>query len=90
MIKIITEDANNALVPDTDSPLTISSQVALNLEGEWNAIRGYDLLLQYFKDLDDKESVAHIEEIISDEKNHAELLRGIMLKYDGEIPVAED
>lgn len=90
MIKIITEDANNALIPDTDSPLTISSQIALNLEGEWNAIRGYDLLLQYFKDLDDKESVAYIEEIISDEKQHSQLLQSIMKKYDGDIPVAED
>lgn len=90
MIKIITEDANSALVPDADSPLTIASQIALNLEGEWNAIRGYDLLLQYFKDLGDEESAAHVEEIVSDEKNHAELLRGIMLKYDGDIPVAED
>lgn len=90
MMRIINEDANNALVLDPKDDLTIASQISLNIEGEWNAIRGYDLLIDFLKSKNDQESIDHIREIISDEKNHAELLRGILTKYDGDIPVAED
>lgn len=90
MIKIIREDANNSLVFDVKDDLTIASQISLNLEGEWNAIRGYDLLIDFFESKGDKDSVDKVREIVSDEKNHAEVLRGILLKYDGNIPTAED
>lgn len=90
MLKIINEDANSSLVLDTKDNMTVASQVALNLEGEWNAIRGYNLLIEFLESKHDQESIDHVREIISDEKNHAEILRGIILKYDGDIPTAED
>lgn len=90
MLKIINEDANNSLILDIKDDMTVASQVALNLEGEWNAIRGYNLLIEFLESKHDQESIDKVKEIVSDEKNHTEILRGIILKYDGEIPTAED
>ena len=90
MKRYVKASANNAIVLNNDDKLAVSSQVSLNIEGEWDAIRGYDLLLQFLEKYNDQESIDHVREIISDEKNHAMLLRDILLKYDGDIPVAED
>ena len=68
----------------------VANQISENIRSEWEAIGQYYLLIQWLKHYGDKESVAHIEEIISDEKNHAMLLRNIIRKYDGDIPVAKD
>ena len=68
----------------------VASQIAGNIQSEWEAIDQYYLLIQWLKEFGDSESIAHIEEIISDEKNHAMLLRKIVRKYDGDIPVAKD
>lgn len=90
MKAIINESASEAIVLDSLNLSTIASQVSLNIKGEWDAIEGYNKLIPFFEATDDQESIDHIREIISDEKNHAELLRGILLKYDGNIPTAED
>lgn len=90
MKRYVKASANNAIVLNDDDKLAVASQVSLNIEGEWDAIRGYDLLLQFLEKYNDQESIDHVREIISDEKNHAMLLRDILLKYDGDIPVAED
>lgn len=90
MKRYVKASANNAIVLNSDDKLAVASQVSLNIEGEWDAIRGYDLLLQFLEKYNDQESIDHVREIISDEKNHAMLLRDILLKYDGDIPVAED
>jgi ferritin-like metal-binding protein YciE len=68
----------------------VASQVADNIQSEWEAVSQYYLLLQWLKEFGDEESIGHVEEIISDEKNHAMLLRKIVRKYDGDIPVAKD
>lgn len=90
MKRYIKSSANNAIVLDDDDKLAVASQISLNIEGEWDAVRGYDLLLQFLEKYNDEESIEHVREIISDEKNHAMLLRDILLKYDGDIPVAKD
>lgn len=90
MKRYVKASANNAIVLNNDDKLAVASQVSLNIEGEWDAIRGYDLLLKFLEKYNDQESIDHVREIISDEKNHAMLLRDILLKYDGDIPVAED
>ena len=90
MKRYVKASANNAIVLNNDDKLAVASQVSLNIEGEWDAIRGYDLLLQFLDKYNDQESIDHVREIISDEKNHAMLLRDILLKYDGDIPVAKD
>jgi rubrerythrin len=62
--------------------------IAALIEDEWEAIEGYIGILEA-GGLDNKD-IAQIEEIISDEKQHAQVLAEIARKYDGDIPVAED
>lgn len=69
----------------------IAVEIAKNVKDEWEAIEGYQKLLETLKANDaDEETVAQVEEIISDELNHAEVLRKEMKKYDGGIETAED
>ena len=86
MKRYIKSSADTAIVLDNDNKFTTASQIALNLQGEWGAIEGYDKLIPFFELHGDQESIDHIREIISDELNHAEILRGILSKYDGDIP----
>ena len=90
MIKIIKENTNDSIVLNLNDQYTVASQISMNLKAEWDAVQGYDLLIQMLKDQGDADSVAVVEEIISDEKNHAMLLEEMISKYDGDIPVAED
>lgn len=90
MKRYIKAAAKNALVLDDENKHTTASQIALNLQGEWDAIEGYQKLIPFFELHDDKDSIDEIREIISDELNHAEVLREIMRKYDGNIPTNED
>ena len=90
MKRYIKSSADTAIVLDNDNKFTTASQIALNLQGEWDAIEGYDKLIPFFEMHGDQESIDHIREIISDELNHAEILREIMRKYDGNIETAED
>ena len=89
MKRYIKSSADTAIVLDNDNKFTTASQIALNLKGEWDAIEGYNKLIPFFEMHGDQESIDHIREIISDELNHAELLRGILSKYDGNIPTNE-
>ena len=90
MKRYIKSSADTAIVLDNDNKFTTASQIALNLKGEWDAIEGYNKLIPFFEIHGDQESIDHIREIISDELNHAEILRGIISKYDGDIETAED
>lgn len=90
MKRIIDESAAEAIVSDDLTSSVIASQISLNTKGEWDAIEGYDKLLSLLEEVNDQESIEHIREIISDEKNHTEVLKEILLKYDGNIPTAED
>lgn len=89
MKRYIKSSADTAIVLDNDNKFTTASQIALNLKGEWDAIEGYQKLIPFFELHGDQESIDHIREIISDELNHAEILRDIMRKYDGDIPTNE-
>ncbi|MDR3125453.1 MAG: hypothetical protein LBU20_00025 [Candidatus Nomurabacteria bacterium] len=62
--------------------------IAALIEDEWEAIEGYIGILEAGGL--DAADVAQVEEIISDEKQHAQVLAEIAKKYDGNIPVAED
>lgn len=66
----------------------VAKIIAALIEDEWEAIEGYIGILEN-GGLDGKD-IEQIEEIISDEKQHAEVLAEIAKKYDGNIPVAED
>ena len=89
MIKI-NESAEDAIILDKDSKYTVASQIALNLEGENDAIDGYMKLIPWLEKYDDRESIDTIREIVSDEKNHKMLLNKMLLKYDGNIEMAKD
>ncbi len=89
MKRYIKSSADTAIVLDNENKFTTASQIALNLKGEWDAVEGYQKLIPFFEMHDDQESIDHIREIISDELNHAEILRDIMRKYDGDIPTNE-
>lgn len=80
----------DALVLDLDSDYTVASQIAFNLKGEFDAIENYDKLIPFFIKHGDTDSVDKIREIISDENNHAEVLKEIIKKYDGNIPTKAD
>lgn len=86
MKRYIKSSADTAIVLDNENKFTTASQIALNLKGEWDAVEGYQKLIPFFEMHDDQESIDHIREIISDELNHAEILRDIMRKYDEDIP----
>lgn len=89
MIKI-NEAAKDALVLDKDNKHVVASQILLNLEGEYDALNGYQQLIPWLEKYGDQDSIDKIREISSDEKNHAMLLRKILKKYDGDIPMAKD
>lgn len=89
MIKV-NEAAKDALILDKDNKHVVASQIALNLQGEWDAIDGYNKLIPWLEKYGDEESIKHVREIIGDELNHAMLLRKIIKKYDGNIEMAKD
>ncbi len=61
--------------------------LAKNAADEEEAIQGYYEMLPKVMSAEDQ---AVIREIISDEKNHAMKLTQMMLKYDGNIQMAQD
>lgn len=85
MIKIIKENTNDSIVLNLNDQYTVASQISMNLKAEWDAVQGYDLLIQMLKDQGDMDSIAVVEEIISDEKAHAEKLEDVLLKYDNDL-----
>ena len=70
---------------DYDIRMKIAALISKNDEGELDAIQGYQELLSVIGP-EDQEAVDVINEIISDEKNHSEKLKALMLKYDGIEP----
>lgn len=89
MIKIINE-SSDALVLDDKSKMAVASQISLNIKDEFGAIEGYNKLIDFLAMYDDQEGIDQVREVISDEKNHSEVLGKLLMKYDGNIPVAED
>lgn len=61
-----------------------------NMEAEPDAIKKYLPLLNLLNEGGYKKAADLIREIISDEKNHLLILQGMLLEFDGDIPVAED
>ena len=82
--------AADGAVLDINDKQTVAAEIALNIEAEWDAIEGYQKLIPFLEQKDDNEAVEQVREIISDELNHAEVLREIMKRYDGNIQTAED
>lgn len=82
--------ASNGLVFDVNDDQTVATQIAINIEGEWDAIEGYQKLIPFLESKGDTDAVDHVREIISDELNHAKVLQEIMKRYDGNIETAED
>ena len=76
------ESADEAILVPKYTDDIVASQIALNLKGESDAIEGYEKLIPWFKEVDDPEAVAVIQEIISDEKNHIMLLNKLLFQYD--------
>lgn len=68
----------------------IAELVAKNMKDEAEAIEGYLPLLAELKEAGDEKGVALVEEIISDEKNHQNILQVILLEHDGGIKIAGD
>jgi len=65
----------------------VAAGIAANIADEAEAIQGYYELLSTIIDPND---ILEIKEIISDEKNHAQKLKEILSKYDGNVPTATD
>lgn len=82
--------ASEGIIKDTEDKFTVASQIAVNIKGEWDAIDGYDKLIPFLEAQGDAEAVDQVKEIISDELNHAEVLKEIMKRYDEGIETAED
>ena len=82
--------AADGAVLDINDNQTVASEIALNIEAEWDAVEGYQKLIPFLEAKDDNEAVKQVREIISDELNHAEVLREIMKRYDGNIETAKD
>lgn len=68
----------------------IAELVAKNMKDEAEAIEGYLPLLAALKEKGDEKGIALVEEIISDEKNHQNILQVILLEHDGGIKIASD
>lgn len=69
--------------------MDVKELCAKNIADEAEAIEGYYPLLEALQEQNDEEGVALVKEIISDEKNHMNLLQGLMLEYD-RINIAGD
>lgn len=71
----------------TDETQSISELIAENNRDEQTAIANYENLILRLNEVGaDTEDIDHIREIISDEKNHSEILNEILLKYDEITP----
>jgi len=82
--------ASEGAILDIEDDQIVASQIAVNIKGEWDAIDGYQKLIPFLEEQGDDDAVEQVKEIISDELNHAEVLREIMKRYDGGIETAED
>ena len=62
--------------------------IAENMEDESEVIKKYLPLLFNLENNGFKKAAVSIREIISDAKNHLLILQGLLLEFDGDIPVA--
>lgn len=69
--------------------MSVKELCAKNIADEAQAIEGYYPLLEALELEKDEEGIDIIKEIISDEKNHLNLLQGLMAQYD-DIKIAND
>lgn len=69
--------------------MSIKELCAKNIADEAEAIEGYYPLLEALEEEKDEDAIAIVKEIISDEKNHLNLLQVIMMEHD-EIKIAKD
>ena len=69
--------------------MSVKEYCAKNIADEAEAIEGYYPLLDALNEAGDKDGAAMVEEIISDEKNHMNILQVIMAKHDN-IKIAAD
>lgn len=69
--------------------MSVKEYCAKNIADEAEAIEGYYPLLEALNEAGDKDGAALVEEIISDEKNHMNILQVIMAKHD-KIKIASD
>ena len=69
--------------------MSVKEYCAKNIADEAQAIEGYYPLLAALEEAKDEDGIALVKEIISDEKNHMNLLQVIMLKHDN-IEIAKD
>lgn len=69
--------------------MNVKELCAKNIADEAEAIEGYYPLLEALEEEKDEEAIAMVKEIISDEKNHLNLLQAIMLDHD-KIKIASD
>lgn len=68
----------------------VAELVAKNMKAEADAIEEYIPLIVALEEAGDSEGANVVREIVSDEKNHQNLLQVILLKHDGGIKIAED
>lgn len=69
--------------------MSIKELCAKNIADEAEAIEGYYPLLEELEEAKDEESIALVRRIVSEEKNHMNLLQAIMLAHD-EIKIEKD
>jgi rubrerythrin len=69
--------------------MSVKEYCAKNIADEAQAIEGYYPLLEALVEANDLEGANLVKEIISDEKNHLNLLQVIMAKHD-DIKIASD
>lgn len=68
----------------------VAELVAKNMKAEADAIEEYIPLIAALEEAGDTEGANMVREIVSDEKNHQNLLQVILLHHDGGIKIAED
>ena len=68
----------------------VAELVAENMKSEADALRLYIKLKQALIEANDEEGAKAVDEIMSDEKNHSNMLQVIMLRHDGGVGIAKD
>lgn len=68
----------------------VAELVAKNMKAEAEAIEEYIPLIDALAAAGDEEGANIVREIVSDEKNHQNLLQAILLHHDGGIKIAAD
>lgn len=70
--------------------MIVADLVTRNLKDEAEAINGYLPLLEELEQAGDMQGAELVREIISDEKNHLNILQVILMKHDTGIKISPD